>query len=67
MPGLEIEGLPKLALYRVESEFHCSQDLCTHGGKFDIRTGGACAHPCTEALRTFPVIFEDGDLFIDLP
>lgn len=88
MLGLEIEGLPKLAVYRVESEYYCSQDLCTHGaaslsdegdlngyiiectwhdGKFDIRTGAPCALPCTEALRTFAVVVEGGELFIDLP
>jgi p-cumate 2,3-dioxygenase ferredoxin component len=24
-------GLPALAVYRVEEEFFCTQDLCTHG------------------------------------
>lgn len=88
MISVEIEGLPKLAVYRVGSEYYCSQDLCTHGaaslseegdlngyiiectwhdGKFDIRTGAACALPCTEALRTFPVIIEADQVYIDLP
>ena len=31
MLGVEIDGLPKLALYRVGDEFYCSQDFCTHG------------------------------------
>jgi len=29
--GVEISGLPKLAVYRVGDEFYCTQDLCTHG------------------------------------
>jgi len=29
--SVQIEGLPKLAVYRVGEEFYCSQDLCTHG------------------------------------
>ena len=85
--GVEIAGLPRLAVYRVGDEFYCSQDLCTHGaaslsdegdlndyiiectwhdGKFDIRTGQPCALPCTEALRTFPVTVEGGEVFIDV-
>jgi p-cumate 2,3-dioxygenase ferredoxin component len=87
MIGVEIEGLPKLAVYRIGDEYYCSQDLCTHGaaslsdegdlngyiiectwhdGKFDIRTGQPCALPCTEALRTFPVTVEGGEVFIDV-
>ena len=31
MLGVEIQGLPKLVVYRVADEFYCSQDLCTHG------------------------------------
>lgn len=31
MLGVEIDGLPKLAVFRVGDEFYCSQDLCTHG------------------------------------
>jgi p-cumate 2,3-dioxygenase ferredoxin component len=87
MISAEIEGLPKLVVYRVADEYYCSQDLCTHGaaslsdegdlegyiiectwhnGKFDIRTGAPCALPCSEALRTFPVIVEGGEVFIDV-
>jgi p-cumate 2,3-dioxygenase ferredoxin component len=40
---------------------------CTwHDGKFDIRTGQPCALPCTEALRTFPVVREGDELFIEV-
>jgi nitrite reductase/ring-hydroxylating ferredoxin subunit len=87
MISVNIEGLPRLAVYRVGDEFYCTQDLCTHGaaslsdegdlngyiiectwhdGKFDIRTGVPCALPCTEALRTFPVSIEGGEVYIDL-
>lgn len=31
MINAEIEGLPKLVIYRVGDEFYCSQDVCTHG------------------------------------
>jgi p-cumate 2,3-dioxygenase ferredoxin component len=40
---------------------------CTwHEGKFDIRTGEPCALPCTEALRTYPVVLQDEDVFIEV-
>ena len=35
-----------------------------HGGSFDIRTGKACSLPCKQALRVFPVIVEDGTVFL---
>jgi nitrite reductase/ring-hydroxylating ferredoxin subunit len=31
MLGVEIEGLPKLAVFRVGDEYYCTQDHCTHG------------------------------------
>jgi nitrite reductase/ring-hydroxylating ferredoxin subunit len=31
MIAVEIEGLPKLVVYRVGDEYYCSQDVCTHG------------------------------------
>ena len=40
---------------------------CTwHNGKFDVRTGAPCALPCIEPLRTFPVVVEGADVFIDV-
>ena len=87
MIPVEIEGLPRLAVYRVGDEFFCTQDCCTHGaaslsdegdlngyiiectwhdGKFDVRTGQACALPCTEPLRVFPVTVEGDEVFIDV-
>jgi p-cumate 2,3-dioxygenase ferredoxin subunit len=37
-----------------------------HEGKFDIRSGQPCALPCTEALKTFPVVVDGGAVFIDV-
>jgi nitrite reductase/ring-hydroxylating ferredoxin subunit len=34
-----------------------------HGGSFDIRTGKACSLPCKQALRSFPVMVEDGTVY----
>lgn len=31
-----------------------------HGGSFDIRTGAPKAFPCQIALKTYPVVIEDG-------
>lgn len=36
-----------------------------HFGRFDVRTGEACAMPCEKALRTWPVRIEDGRVFVD--
>jgi nitrite reductase/ring-hydroxylating ferredoxin subunit len=35
-----------------------------HEGKFDIRTGLPCALPCTEPLKTFPVVVQDGAVML---
>lgn len=40
---------------------------CTwHDGKFDIRTGEACAMPCTKAIKTYAVSIDDGAVWVDL-
>ncbi|MBI2801165.1 MAG: non-heme iron oxygenase ferredoxin subunit [Gammaproteobacteria bacterium] len=31
-----------------------------HGGQFDIKTGAALAYPCTEAIRSYPAVINDG-------
>lgn len=36
-----------------------------HGGMFDLRTGAACAMPCTIPLRTYAVSVRDGGIWID--
>lgn len=35
-----------------------------HDGRFDIRTGEACAMPCSEALRTWTVEVIDGQVCV---
>ena len=40
---------------------------CTwHEGKFDIRTGQPCALPCTVALRSYPVVLQDEEVFVEI-
>lgn len=36
-----------------------------HNGSFDIRTGEACAMPCSVALRTWPIRIVDGQVCVD--
>ena len=36
-----------------------------HFGRFDIRTGHACAMPCEHPLRSWPVTVEAGRVFVD--
>lgn len=36
-----------------------------HFGRFDIRTGAVISSPCTHALRSYPVIVEQGEVFVD--
>jgi nitrite reductase/ring-hydroxylating ferredoxin subunit len=38
-----------------------------HNGQFEIRTGAACAMPCSDALRTWPVQVVDGHVCVLLP
>jgi nitrite reductase/ring-hydroxylating ferredoxin subunit len=35
-----------------------------HEGKFDIRSGQPCALPCTEPLKTYSVIVEGDEVFL---
>ena len=35
-----------------------------HNGGFDVRTGEACAMPCTDPLRSWPVQIVDGQVCI---
>jgi 3-phenylpropionate/trans-cinnamate dioxygenase ferredoxin subunit len=37
-----------------------------HGSRFDVRTGGVLNRPATEALATYPVRVEDGDVKVAL-
>lgn len=36
-----------------------------HGGAFNIKSGAAIKLPCQEALKTYKVSVEDGEIFID--
>lgn len=46
---------------RVEGE----QVECTwHNGRFDIRTGAACAMPCDVSLKTWPLQIVDGQVCV---
>ena len=38
-----------------------------HNGRFDIRSGQACAMPCSDALRTWPVQIVDGQVCVADP
>lgn len=38
-----------------------------HNGSFDIRSGAACAMPCTEPLKTWPLQIVDGQVCVLLP
>jgi nitrite reductase/ring-hydroxylating ferredoxin subunit len=37
-----------------------------HNGKFNIRTGEVVAPPCMIPAKTYPVIVEDGKVFIEV-
>lgn len=36
-----------------------------HQGQFDVRTGQPMCEPVTEAIRSYPVRIEDGQVFIE--
>jgi nitrite reductase (NADH) small subunit len=37
-----------------------------HGWEYDVTTG-CCTHIRDECLRTFPVVLQDGEIFVELP
>lgn len=37
-----------------------------HGGTFDIRTGEALSFPCVLPVRSYPVLLEDGKIYLNL-
>ncbi len=37
-----------------------------HNGQYDIRTGEACAMPCADALKTWPVQIVDGQVCVEI-
>jgi nitrite reductase/ring-hydroxylating ferredoxin subunit len=87
MKRLEPEGVPPVALYRIDGAFYATDDTCTHGqvsltegeleadgvvfcpfhgGSFDVRTGEALSPPCVVPLNSYPVMVEEGRLYVDL-
>lgn len=41
-------------------------ECALHGGAFNVRTGEVVYRPCTKPLRTYKVLVETGDIFVDL-
>lgn len=37
-----------------------------HGARFDLATGEPLNPPASEPIQTFPVIIENGDVFVDI-
>jgi nitrite reductase/ring-hydroxylating ferredoxin subunit len=51
-----------------EGELDGYEVTCTlHLAQFDVRTGRALCLPATRALRTYPVVVENGDVYIAEP
>jgi nitrite reductase/ring-hydroxylating ferredoxin subunit len=40
-------------------------ECCVHVGAFHVPTGAVRAPPCEVALRTYKVVLQDGDIYID--
>jgi nitrite reductase/ring-hydroxylating ferredoxin subunit len=41
-------------------------ECCVHFGAFHVPTGAVKAPPCSVALRTYKVVLQGGDVFVDL-
>jgi nitrite reductase/ring-hydroxylating ferredoxin subunit len=41
-------------------------ECCLHFGAFHVPTGKVMQPPCAFALRTYKVVLQDGDVFVDL-
>ncbi|MBB3933300.1 3-phenylpropionate/trans-cinnamate dioxygenase ferredoxin subunit [Kaistia hirudinis] len=37
-----------------------------HAARFCLKTGRALCLPATEALRTFPIVIRDGEVYVDM-
>ena len=47
-----------------EGDIEGDEIVCPfHLGKFDIRTGEVTATPCTEPIKTYEVLIEEGSVF----
>ncbi len=50
-----------------DGELEGQEIICPfHMGGFDVRTGEASIPPCSEPLRTYPVIVDDDTLLIEV-
>ena len=41
-------------------------ECCLHFGAFDVKTGAVKAPPCSIPLRTYQVLLQGDDIFVDL-
>ena len=41
-------------------------ECCVHFGAFDVKTGEVKAPPCSVPLRTYKVLLQGGDIYVDL-
>jgi nitrite reductase/ring-hydroxylating ferredoxin subunit len=41
-------------------------ECCVHFGAFDVKTGAVKAPPCQVALRTYKVLLQGDDVYVDL-
>jgi nitrite reductase/ring-hydroxylating ferredoxin subunit len=41
-------------------------ECCLHFGAFDVKTGAVKASPCSIALRTYKVLLQGDDVYVDL-
>jgi nitrite reductase/ring-hydroxylating ferredoxin subunit len=41
-------------------------ECCLHFGAFDVKTGAVKAPPCSIALRTYQVLLQGDDVYVDL-
>ena len=41
-------------------------ECCVHFGAFDVKTGAVKAPPCQVALRTYKVVLQGDDVYVDL-
>lgn len=50
-----------------EGDIEGEEVICPfHMGAFDIRSGEATMAPCSEALRTYPVVLDGDEIVIEL-
>lgn len=47
--------------------FECQIECPRHGARFDIRTGKVTRLPATDPIPTYPVMVEDGVVYVEQP